>query len=266
MGTTNDWIMGREVFTTEEWNSFQTNPLSFKVKVESNEGIWVEQEKFLTMKNLNNITEWTNIRANITSIEFHKDGIAPANYVTSFDITDETSDPDKGNITLYTVDDGLGTNTYKAIVIANGTIYAPENCIFIFSSMTKLVTFNSENFKVDNVTIMSMMFYNCKNLIEISSLINWNTSNVTMISNMFYLCSNITNINALKKWNVSNVTNMVQSFRECNNLQDASGINNWDINANANFNSMFAGTPSHPEFTKFPNGTWSRDGTFSPNV
>ena len=44
-----------------------------------------------------------NIRANITGIEFHKDGVAPVNYVTSFDVTDETSDPSKGTITLYTV-------------------------------------------------------------------------------------------------------------------------------------------------------------------
>ena len=41
MGTTYDFVAGREVFTTEEWNSFVSTPLSFKVKVEANEGIWV---------------------------------------------------------------------------------------------------------------------------------------------------------------------------------------------------------------------------------
>ncbi len=45
MGTTNDWVMGREVFTTEEWNSFASTPLSFKVKIEANEGIW-ENNKY----------------------------------------------------------------------------------------------------------------------------------------------------------------------------------------------------------------------------
>ncbi len=38
-GTESD-LMGREVFTTEEWNSFASTPLSFKVKIEANEGIW----------------------------------------------------------------------------------------------------------------------------------------------------------------------------------------------------------------------------------
>ena len=42
-GTTSSWVNGRTVFTTSEWNSFQSSgtPLSFKIRAESNEGIWV---------------------------------------------------------------------------------------------------------------------------------------------------------------------------------------------------------------------------------
>ncbi len=40
-GTTSSWVNGRTVFTTTEWNSLSSNPVSFKIKVESNEGIWV---------------------------------------------------------------------------------------------------------------------------------------------------------------------------------------------------------------------------------
>ena len=42
MGTTNNQAIGKTVFTTSEWNSIQGSPLSFKVKVEANEGIWVD--------------------------------------------------------------------------------------------------------------------------------------------------------------------------------------------------------------------------------
>ncbi len=42
-GTTSNWVNGRTVFTTEEWNSFATTPISFKIRAESNEGIWVEE-------------------------------------------------------------------------------------------------------------------------------------------------------------------------------------------------------------------------------
>ena len=42
-GTPANFGEGRTVLTTEEWNSLQTNGVSFQVKVESNEGIWVEE-------------------------------------------------------------------------------------------------------------------------------------------------------------------------------------------------------------------------------
>ena len=38
MGTTEEWVDGRTVLTTEEWNSLSENGISFKVKVEANEG------------------------------------------------------------------------------------------------------------------------------------------------------------------------------------------------------------------------------------
>ena len=37
------WIQGRTVFTTSEWNSLRTNGVSFQVKVEAQEGIWVDE-------------------------------------------------------------------------------------------------------------------------------------------------------------------------------------------------------------------------------
>ena len=40
-GTTTDWVDGRTVLTTEEWNAFQSSGVSFQVKVEANEGTWV---------------------------------------------------------------------------------------------------------------------------------------------------------------------------------------------------------------------------------
>ena len=42
-GTTTNWVDNRTVFTTSEWNSLQSNGVSFKIKVESNEGTWVEE-------------------------------------------------------------------------------------------------------------------------------------------------------------------------------------------------------------------------------
>ena len=47
-GTTTNWVNGRVVLTTSEWNSLQANGVSFKIKVEANEGIWVSEPLTLT--------------------------------------------------------------------------------------------------------------------------------------------------------------------------------------------------------------------------
>ena len=41
MGTTNSLAQGKTVLTTAEWNALNSTGVSFKVKVEANEGIWV---------------------------------------------------------------------------------------------------------------------------------------------------------------------------------------------------------------------------------
>ena len=40
-GTTEDWIQGRTVFSTDEWNALAQNGVSFRIRVEANEGTWV---------------------------------------------------------------------------------------------------------------------------------------------------------------------------------------------------------------------------------
>ena len=51
-GTTTEWVSGRTVLTTSEWNSLSSNPISFKIKAESNEGIWVEEPHAPTMEEM----------------------------------------------------------------------------------------------------------------------------------------------------------------------------------------------------------------------
>ena len=46
-GTTTEWVDGRVVLTTTEWNSLQTNGISFQIKVEAQEDTWVEDPNTL---------------------------------------------------------------------------------------------------------------------------------------------------------------------------------------------------------------------------
>ena len=58
MGTTNSMAEGKTVLTTEEWNALQNSGVSFQIKVEANEGIWVNDtlDNIIRTKNLNATT------------------------------------------------------------------------------------------------------------------------------------------------------------------------------------------------------------------
>ena len=58
MGTTNEWANGRTILTTTEWNALQSTGLSFQIKIEANEGIWVNDtlDNIIRTKNLNTTT------------------------------------------------------------------------------------------------------------------------------------------------------------------------------------------------------------------
>ena len=234
--TDGEWIEGRTILTTTEWNGLATNGISFKIKVEANEGLWVNEPNHIVLKNLNDIEDWQTIKTNVTSVVFHKDGVIPLNVINTIDATDLTSE---GPVTIYTVDDGLGNNTYKAIIVASDDIYAPEYSGYLFSNVSKMRTIDATNLKVDNVTNMNRMFGGCTNLINIDSLSKWNTSKVEEMRIMFLQCSSLDNINGAFNWDTSNVTNMYRMFKDCTNLRDVSGLKKWNVSKVTNMDWMF---------------------------
>ena len=73
MGTTSSWVNGRTVLTTAEWNSLSSTGISFQVKIEANEGIWVDEPMYNVMRmnaEMDNIAS-TNVSSN-TGIDFSK--------------------------------------------------------------------------------------------------------------------------------------------------------------------------------------------------
>ena len=120
-------------YSQEEWNNLYA---SIKVSVtgDFSEKV-IEQEPYLVMKNISTDTNWTNIRANVTSVEFSTNPEVPANAITSFDVTDASS---AGDVTLYTLDDGLGTNTVKVVICGDDVIYAPVDATGMFRNCTGL--------------------------------------------------------------------------------------------------------------------------------
>lgn len=75
-----------------------------------------------------------------------------------------------------------------------------------------------KNLKTDEVTAMSMMFYNCSALDSDSlDLSGFNTSNVTDMSGMFWGCSALTTLD-LSNFDTSQVTDMNSMFYKCSAL------------------------------------------------
>ncbi len=101
---------------------------------------------------------------------------------------------------------------YIKILMSRGI--KSTNGMFSCSVATKI---DVSKLDTNNVTDMSFMFNNCKDLSEIVGLDKFNTIKVTNMSYMFYKCKNLINID-LNSFNTSKVTNMAYMFAKCDDL------------------------------------------------
>ena len=107
-----------------------------------------------------------------------------------------------------------GNNLYVA---SNGKIAPNPNASNMFGWFVNLKAINfGDSFDTSNVTNMSYMFYNCRNLTNLD-LSCFNTSKVTNMAYMFSGCSNLTSLN-LTGFDTSNVTGMSCMFSRCGSL------------------------------------------------
>ena len=129
MGTTSEWVGDRIVFTTEEWNSIASSntPLSFKVKVEANEGIWVEEP--------------------LTFGEMIKRKASTANYIASYkDITDQQA------YSTFTTHDQVSDNATKQTVYYYTGNEAAANSNVLFAGYCWQIVSTTDNGGVLAVT------------------------------------------------------------------------------------------------------------------
>ena len=249
----------KTVFTTEEWNSLNTNGISFQVKVEANEGIWVDdingENDMLNIKNI-----FTNEqKSSITEINFIRMSEEEINtHVNLIDLTDSNgSGVVKGwidNNKLYIASPGI---TYfpqdssglfvrfSALQIINFNNINTSNVTLMpgmFSGCSSLTTLDLSIFDTSNVTIINQMFYNCTNLVNVI-LNNFNTNSLTMMGEMFSGCSSLTTLD-LSSFDTSNVTVMGDMFANDINLTTIYVGNNWSTSSVTGTQNMFNGCTS----------------------
>ena len=130
-------------------------------------------------------------------------------------------------------------NSLKAIVTL-GVIDKVTNVLGMFSGCSNLVDISSlKDWDASNISNMKRMFRDCSSLVDISSLKDWDVSNVSNMQGVFYGCFNLVDISGLKDWDVSHVTTMPGLFEDCSNLEDISALKDWDVSNVTNMQGVF---------------------------
>ena len=83
---------------------------------------------------------------------------------------------------------------------------------------------------INNITNAAHMFYNCKSLILLPDISEWNTENITSMDRMFSWCSLLSSLPDISNWNTSNVNTMNSMFSGCSSLKSLPDISKWNIN------------------------------------
>lgn len=113
----------------------------------------------------------------------------------------------------------------------------PKTCYEWFDGFTNLTAIiGIKNLNTSEVTDMSSMFYNCKNLTSID-VSTFDTKNVTNMAGMFSNCSNLTTLN-LSNFNTKNVKRMYGMFANCHKLKSLD-LSNFDTQNVKNMGCMF---------------------------
>ena len=229
MGTTTNWVNNRTVLTTTEWNSLNSTGISFKVRVQANEGVWVGEP---TSRNdmVAFPAEITNIKSSITEINFIRMSEEMIN--THANLIDLSG---ANGVVKAWID---GTKLYVA---SPGETYFPVNSTNLFGGYTNVTKFNFNNVNTSLVTSMLAMFNGNTSLtgIDISS---FDTRSVENMQFMFGGCSGLINID-FSYLETSSVTNMSNMFQNCTSLTSAN-LSGLGSNSLSTVSGLFNGCTS----------------------
>lgn len=124
----------------------------------------------------------------------------------------------------------------------------------MFFNCKNLTTLNIKVFDTSNVNSMNNMFQNCS-VLETLDLTNFDTSKVTTMDSMFYNCNSLKNLN-ISKFDTSNVTEMEQMFENCSGLTSLD-LSSFDTSKVTEMTLMFNGCSSLTTIYAASDADWS---------
>ena len=231
-GTTAAWINGRYTMTTSEWNNLNSNGISFKIKVEANEGIWVTP----WMENVNTMGRFSSTilahKAEITEIYFEQmtQSQIDTRYAAATVKDDIAID---GSVPCWLEGNKLYVASPNTIYMSTGNRLFDDLLVNYSSDISK-IEFNNVDTKM--VTDMSWMF-DCLDHLTTLDLSNFDTSSVVTMEGMFSWCSGLLSID-VSSFNTSNVTNMDDMFDHCLTLSSLN-VSNFNTNNVTSMSGMF---------------------------
>ncbi len=212
MGTTSSFVRGRVVLTTDEWNNLTgNNAISFKVKVQANDGVWVSEPA-----SRNDMINF-NPRSNPVFSSSQKESITEINFIrmseeminTHQDLIDLTAEGGSGVVKAW-------IENNKLYIASPGETYFPVISSSLFSGFSAATKINFNNVNTSYVEQMAAMFQSCRSL-ESIDLHSFDTSNVVDMQSMFSSCSNLTDID-LSYLNTESIRLMSEMFQGCTML------------------------------------------------
>ncbi len=194
-GTTSEWVDGRTIFTTEEWNSLQKDGISFKVKVEANEGIWAGEPGNAMNQFPDSSALGRNDYLNVKELYFVKMNETEMNnrYNQATKKADITYN-DEGKVLMWLEDNTEESGKYNMYVVSEGeTILTTADASFLYAKgLTNIEKIEFGNLNTSRITSMNCLFQFQEKL-KTLDLRGLDTSNVIDMHGMIYR-TNIENV------------------------------------------------------------------------
>ncbi len=235
-GTTSSWVNGRTILTTDEWNSLQNTSLSFKIKVEANEGIWVP----IQGNAMYNLPRFSVNSSLVKEVYFNDMDIDEMHqrYEAATIKTDLTYN-NEGEVLAWLEPNANDNSKYTMYIASDGeTFLMKGNSLFYNSSCTGAEKVEFNNVNTSRLTDMNDMFYGLTKVKELD-LTSFDTSNVIDMSNLVYRCYDVkkVNLSGLDMRKVQDMTNMFYASSSLSEV-DFTGVQTRDI---VSMHGMFTG-------------------------
>ena len=126
----------------------------------------------------------------------------------------------------------------RKVIVEDG-VAACANMAFMFSGMENCCVFDIAALDTRNTRTMDFLFYNCRNLTDLTSVAGWDVSRVEKMYGIFAFNTALSNISSLAGWDVSSVTDMRYMFSGCAKITEISPLTGWNTEKVWNMEGMF---------------------------